>query len=476
MTLYSLFPIAPEIFLISSICFVLVLDVFISDSKRIITYWSSVIAVIITALLSLLTFNHEITILFSGSVIIDPISSLLKTFSSLLIAICFIYSKDYLIKNNLFKGEFFILSLFTLLGIFVMTSSHNLLILYLGLEILALSLYTLIAFNRDSAIATESAIKYFVLGAIASGTLLYGISFIYGITGSIQFDLISNYYLSNNSNLGISLLALAFILVAIAFKFGAAPFHMWLPDVYQGSSAPVTLLIGTAPKVAAFVITWRILVDALGPLFMYWKEIVFFLIVLSLLVGNLAAIAQTNLKRMLAYSTISHVGYILMGFVALSEGGLSASLFYVVVYTLTAALAFGMIIILSSKKKEAQNIEDFSGLNEKSPWFAFILLIAMFSMAGVPPFPGFYAKLLVLSSVIDAGMLWLAIIGIITAVIGAFYYLRVIWFMYFNKPKGKFTPNGDTIFNYSLAFNAVVLVAIGLLPSYLLNLCNYLLL
>ena len=456
MTLYSLFPIAPEIFLISSICFVLVLDVFISDSKRIITYWSSVIAVIITALLSLLTFNHEITILFSGSVIIDPISSLLKTFSSLLIAICFIYSKDYLIKNNLFKGEF--------------------LILYLGLEILALSLYTLIAFNRDSAIATESAIKYFVLGAIASGTLLYGISFIYGITGSIQFDLISNYYLYNNSNLGISLLALAFILVDIAFKFGAAPFHMWLPDVYQGSSAPVTLLIGTAPKVAAFVITWRILVDALGPLFMYWKEIVFFLIVLSLLVGNLAAIAQTNLKRMLAYSTISHVGYILMGFVALSEGGLSASLFYVVVYTLTAALAFGMIIILSSKKKEAQNIEDFCGLNEKSPWFAFMLLIAMFSMAGVPPFPGFYAKLLVLSSVIDAGMLWLAIIGIITAVIGAFYYLRVIWFMYFNKPKGKFTPNGDTIFNYTLAINAVVLVAIGLLPSYLLNLCNYLLL
>ena len=265
MTLYSLFPIAPEIFLISSICFVLVLDVFLSDSKRIITYWSSLIAVIFTALLSLLTFNHDIIILFSGSVIIDPISSLLKTFSSLLIAICFIYSKDYLIKNNLFKGEFFILSLFTLLGIFVMTSSHNLLILYLGLEILALSLYTLIAFNRDSAIATARAIKYIVLGAIDSGTLLYGISFIYGITGSIQFDLISNYYLSNNSNLGISLLALAFILVAIAFKFGAAPFHMWLPDVYQGSSAPVTLLIGTAPKVAEFVITWRILVDSLGP-------------------------------------------------------------------------------------------------------------------------------------------------------------------------------------------------------------------
>ncbi|OUU78646.1 MAG: NADH-quinone oxidoreductase subunit N [Gammaproteobacteria bacterium TMED78] len=476
MSIESLILIKAEIFLLLSICFILIFDVFISSSQRVITFWLSLAAVIITAILSLSTLNNDTTILFSGSVVIDQVSSMLKAFSSFLLAICFIYSKEYLISNKLFKGEYFVLSLFTLLGIFVMISAHNLLVLYLGLEILALSLYTLIAFNRDSATAIESAIKYFVLGAIASGSLLYGISFIYGVTGSIQFDLINSYYEVNGSNSGVSLLALAFILVALAFKFGAAPFHMWLPDVYQGSPAPVTLIIGTIPKIAAFAITWRFLVESLGSLFINWQDIILVLIVASLLLGNLVAIAQTNLKRMLAYSTISHVGYILMGFVAGTPEGLSASLFYTLVYTLTAAAAFGMIIILSSKGKEAENIDDFSGLNDKSPWFAFLFLVVMFSMAGVPPFVGFYAKLLVLSSIIDADMIWLAVIGVLTAVIGAFYYLRVIWYMYFNKPNNKFVPNGGLSFSNILSINAIALIILGFFPGILLTACNYLLL
>ncbi len=314
--------------------------------------------------------------------------------------------------------------------------------------------------------------KYFVLGAIASGTLLYGVSILYGVTGTVQLDELAVHFAATDSLNVPALLGLAFIIVGVAFKFGAVPFHMWLPDVYQGAPAPVALFIGTAPKIAAFALAWRVLVEGLGGLHGSWQDMVAILAVLSLGVGNLVALVQGNLKRMLAYSTISHVGFILMGFVAGTEMGIAAALFYTLVYSLTAASAFGMIILLSRKGFEAERADDFKGLNARSPWFAFMMLMVMFSMAGVPPFVGFYAKLVVLGSVIDADMLWLAVTGVAFAVIGAFYYLRIVWFMYFVEPKEDAPLVAELDFRVVLSGNALALLVLGVFPGGLLDLCS----
>ena len=467
----DLTPVAAEIFLISAICVVLIVDVFLKKEQRLVTFYLAILSLIGAAVCSVYFGVDETTIVLNGAFIGDQAGNVLKLFSYLVIAVVFLYSRDYLLSTGLFRGEFFVLSLFGLLGVMVMISAHNLLILYLGLELLSLSLYALVAFDRDSGIAAEAAMKYFVLGAIASGTLLYGISVLYGVTGTIHIDELAEHFsLSGDTNVP-ALLGLAFVIVGVAFKFGAVPFHMWLPDVYQGARTPVTLFVATAPKLAAFALAWRFLIEGLGDLHSSWQDMVVVLSVLSLAVGNVVAIVQTNLKRMLAYSTISHVGFILMGFIAGTEDGIRAAMFYTLTYVIMAAAAFGMIIALSRKGFEAENLDDFKGLNARSPWFASMMLMVMFSMAGVPPFVGFYAKLAVLSSVLDVGLVWLAVLGVIFTVIGAFYCIRIVWYMYFTAPKDTYELEVANDFRFILSANALALLVLGLFPGFLLDLC-----
>jgi len=467
----DLAPAAAEIFLAIAICVVLLVDTLVSQEQRNITFRLSMLALVGASACSLLFGVQETVTTFNGSFIADQAGTVLKMFAYLVVAVVFLYSRDYLNRAGLFKGEFFVLALFALLGIMVMISAYSLLTLYLGLEILSLSLYTLIAFNRKSATAAEAAMKYFVLGAIASGTLLYGISILYGVTGTINLGELATYFTAPESLSVPVLLGLAFIIVAVAFKFGAVPFHMWLPDVYQGAPTPVTLFIGSAPKIAVFALAWRVLVDGLGGLHGSWQDMLVVLCVLSLGIGNVVAIAQSNLKRMLAYSTISHVGFILMGFIAGSEDGLRAAMFYTLTYVLMAAAAFGMIILLSRKGFEAENLEDFKGLNARSPWFALMMLMVMFSMAGAPPLVGFYAKLVVLGSVLDAGLLWLALVGVFFAAIGAFYYLRVVWYMYFAEPVEDVPLEAAQDFRLIVTLNGLALLGLGVFPGSLLDLC-----
>ena len=477
---------APEIFLVCAISVILVVDVFLPPALRRATFYLTMLALLGTALCSVYFGAGERTTLLFEGFVADPAGNALKLFAYAIVAIVFLYSRDYLEREGLLKGEYFILGLFALLGIMVMISANSLLILYLGLELLSLALYALVAFDRESSIAAESAMKYFVLGAIASGTLLYGVSVLYGITGTVDIGELGAYFSSGESPQVAALLGLAFVIVGVAFKFGAVPFHMWLPDVYQGARTPVTLFISTAPKLASFALAWRVMVEGLGGLHGSWQDMVIVLSVLSLAVGNMAAIAQTNLKRMLAYSTISHVGFILMGFIAGTPQGLSAAMFYTIAYAFMAAAAFGMIILVSREGFEADNIADFKGLNAREPWFAFMMLMIMFSMAGIPLFVGFYAKLVVLESVLDAGLVWLAVLGVFFAVIGAFYYLRVIWFMYFAEPVESTEAAGEAADGHQpvaaleastglrivVSTNALLLLGLGLFPGALLDLCS----
>ncbi len=463
---------AAEIFLTTAICVILLVDAFLEQRHRMMTFRLAILALIGAALCSAFIVPEGSITILNEAFIADPAGNILKLFSYLVVALVFLYSRDYLVRAGLFKGEFFILGLFGLLGVMVMISANNLLILYLGLELLSLSLYALVAFDRESGVAAESAMKYFVLGAIASGTLLYGISVLYGVTGTIDIGGLAEYFAASDGLNVPAMLGLAFVTVGVAFKFGAVPFHMWLPDVYQGSPTPVTLFVGTAPKIAAFALTWRLLVEGLGELHGSWQDMVIVLSVLSLAVGNVVAIAQTNLKRMLGYSTISHVGFILMGFVAGTEEGIRAAMFYTLTYVLMAAAAFGVLMVLSRKGFEAENLDDFKGLNARSPWFALMMMMVMFSMAGVPPFVGFYAKLVVLSSVLDAGLVWLAVAGVMFAVVGAFYYVRLVWYMYFTEPSeapGLQVPNDLRVV---LSANVLGLLALGLFPGALLDLCS----
>jgi len=462
---------APEIFLAAAICVVLLVDVFLKQEQRQLTYLLAMLALVGASATSIFANVSQPMVTFSGSFVTDPAGGALKLIAYLLVALVFLYSRNYLEERDLFKGEFFILSLFGLLGIMVMISANSMLTMYLGLELLSLSLYALVAFDRDSPVAAESAMKYFVLGAIASGTLLFGISLLYGVTGTIEFSALA---LALSGNEGISLpaaLGLVFVVVGVAFKFGAVPFHMWLPDVYEGAPTPVTLFIGSVPKIGAFALSWRVLVEALGPMHPSWHAMLVVLSLLSLVIGNIVAIAQTNLKRMLAYSTISHVGFILMGFIAGTEKGIEAAMYYTMAYVLMAAAAFGMIMVLSRRGFEAERIEDFKGLNQRSPWFAWMMLFIMASMAGVPPLVGFWAKLAVLDAVINAGFLWLAVVSVVLAVIGAFYYLRVIWYMFFDEAADHAPLSSAFDLKLVISANSLLLLGLGLFPGLLLDLC-----
>ena len=462
---------AAEIFLAGAICAVLLVDVFLRPEQRQITYLLAMLALVGAAAFSAFSGAGPAELTFSGSFVSDAAGGVLKMVAYLVVALVFLYSRAYLEEHGLFKGEFFILTLFGLLGIMIMISAHSMLIMYLGLEVLSLSLYALVALNRDSAIAAESAMKYFVLGAIASGTLLYGISMLYGVAGTLDLAGLATALAGPEGMSMPAILGLVFIVVGVAFKFGAVPFHMWLPDVYEGAPTPVTLFIASAPKIAAFALTWRVLIEALAEMHSSWQGMLIVLSVLSLAIGNVVAIAQTNLKRMLAYSTISHVGFILFGFIAGTEEGIEAAMFYTLTYVLMSAAAFGMIILLSRQGFEAERLEDFKGLNQRSPWFALMMLIIMFSMAGVPPLVGFYAKLVVLEALVDTGLVWLAGFGVLLAVVGAFYYLRVIWYMYFAEPMDRAPLAGAGDLRIVISANSLALLALGFFPGFLLDLC-----
>ncbi len=464
-------PAAPEIFVLAMACTVLIVDLFLTEKNRVITYLLSQTTLLGAAVLTVSLHSAAPQVTFSGTFISDSLADVLKVFIYLITAVVFLYSREYLIARKLFKGEFFVLGLFAVLGMMILVSGYNMLTLYLGLELLSLSMYAMVAMHRDSMPSSEAAMKYFILGAIASGMLLYGMSLIYGATGSLDIAEIAAYIQNSSSDDMVLLLGLVFILVALAFKLGAVPFHMWIPDVYHGAPTAITLFISTAPKIAAFAMVMRLLTDGLGGLLTQWQDILVILAALSIAVGNVVAIAQGNIKRMLAYSTISHVGFLFLGVLAGTDEGYSAAMFYVLVYALMSLGAFGMVILLSRAGFEADNIADFKGLNERSPWFAFMMLILMFSMAGVPPTVGFYAKLAVLSAVVDVGLVWLAVFGVLFAVVGAFYYLRIVKFMYFEKPEDKAPLATDFDMRAVISANALVVLALGIFPGSLIALC-----
>src|SRR5215470_18017191 len=359
----------------------------------------------------------------------DPIASVLKLVTYLAVSVCFVYSRQYLAERGMLRGEYFVLALFATLGMMVMISANSLLVLYLGLELMSLCLYSLIALNRDSTVSTEAAMKYFVLGALASGLLLYGMSMLYGATGTLNIEQIAQLIGAGKANRVAAVFGLVFVVAGIAFKLGVVPFHMWIPDVYDGAPTAMTLFIGAAPKVAAFAMAVRLLVNGLLDLAVDWQQMLVVMALLSMGIGNIAAIAQTNLKRMLAYSTIAHMGFMLLGLLAGVVGGnrlsaddaYSAALFYVIVYVIMTLGAFGMLVYLSRAGFECENLEDLRGLNRRSPWLAVLMLILMFSLAGIPPTAGFYAKLAVFSAAVNAGWLWLAVAGVLLSLVGAFY-------------------------------------------------------
>ncbi len=463
-------PALPEIFVLAMACTILILDLFIKDKNRTVTYLLSLATLVGAAILTISLGGEGRQLTFNDMFVIDPMGSVLKVFIYLITAVVFVYSRQYLQLREMYRGEYFVLGLFAVLGMMVMVSAHSMLTMYIGLELLSLSLYAMVAFQRDSLHATEAALKYFVLGALAAGMLLYGMSLVYGMTGSLDLAEIGAYVAMNPDNV-VLLVGLAFVVVGIAFKLGAVPFHMWVPDVYHGAPTSVTLFIGTAPKIAAFAMVMRLLVEGLGDLHDQWQNMLIVLAIASIAIGNVVAIAQTNIKRMLAYSTISHVGFILLGILAGTESGYSSAMFYVVVYALMSMGGFGMIILLSRSGFEADRLEDFKGLNERSPWMAFMMLILLFSMAGVPPAVGFYAKLAVLQSVVDVGLVWLAVFAVVFSVIGAFYYLRVVKVMYFDKPQDNSPIQAGFDMRVVLSANSLGILALGIFPAVLMQWC-----
>jgi len=472
--LSDLYTISAEIFLLCGVSVILLLDLFLSETRRNVTYFLSLFVLVVTSVISLLVFDVEPRVVMNGLVVSGPLSATLKSILCGLIAIGLIYSKDYLQCRGLHRGEYYSLTLFAALGMMVMASSNHFLSLYLGLELLSLSLYAMVALRRDSGRSSEAAIKYFVLGAIASGMLLYGMSMIYGATGNLNIEAIVSSINSGNSDLNLLRLGLVFIIVGVGFKLGAVPFHMWIPDVYQGSPTSVTLLIGTAPKIAAFAFIIRLLAESLGhpSLHQEWSQMLTVLAVASLLIGNVVAIAQTNFKRMLAYSTIAHMGFLLLGFLTGSMNGYSASLFYILTYVFMALAGFGVILLLSKDGFEAEELSDLGGLSRSNPWSAFLLMIVMFSMAGIPPTVGFWSKLFIIQSVIEFESVWLAVVAVMTSLIGAFYYLRVVKIMYFDSNESSTTRIRYRAGLVVFSINGLMLLGMGLFPGWLLLLCQ----
>ncbi len=468
-----LWPAYPELFLLVMACLILIVDLFISDDNRIVTYGLTQFTLAGCAVLTFFTGNAEPVYTFNGMFVDDLMADTLKLLTCLAVITILVYARAYTAARGMFRGEFFTLALFATLGMMVMISANHLLTLYLGLELLSLSLYAMVALQRDSVQATEAAMKYFVLGALASGMLLYGMSMLYGATGTLEITELAQLSAEGVRAQAVLVFGLVFIVAGLGFKLGAVPFHMWVPDVYQGAPTAVTLFIGSAPKFAAFAIVMRLLAQAMGAdaLVEEWRQMLLIMAVLSLAIGNLAAIMQTNLKRMLAYSAISHMGFLLLGVLSGTIDGYAAAMFYVVVYVLMTLGAFGIILLLSRDGFEAENLDDYKGLNQRSPWYAFLMLLLMFSMAGIPPTVGFYAKLSVLQAVVQIGWWWVAVIAVVFSLIGAFYYLRIVKLMYFDAPldHAPVTASGDV--RALLTVNGLAMLVLGIAPQPLMVLC-----
>jgi NADH-quinone oxidoreductase subunit N len=490
----------PEIFLLAAACAILVVDLFLPESHRWVTFALSLGTLLgcalLTTVVTVKTGGLHAYTFYSNMFVSDLMASVLKMFTYMAVALCLVYSRTYISDRGLYRGEYFVLVLFATLGMMVMISANHFLTLYLGLELMSLCLYSLVALNRDSAVSTEAAMKYFVLGALASGLLLYGMSMIYGATGTLEITEVARRAAAilqsdTPSSKPVLAFGLVFVVAGLAFKLGVVPFHMWIPDVYDGAPSSVTLLIGSGPKLAAFAMAMRLLVGALQPLSgdtaqlqSGWQDMLIILSVLSMAVGNLAAIAQTNIKRMLAYSTISHMGFMLLGLLSGVVAGntlsatdaWSSAMFYAVVYVLMSLGAFGMVVLLSRAGFEAERIDDFRGLNARSPWLAFIMLLLMFSLAGIPPTVGFFAKLSVIQSVVSVGdtrHLALAVFAVMMSLIGAFYYLRVVKLMYFDEPQDKRSVDIRLDSGILLSANGLAVLVLGLFPQSLMQVCWY---
>ena len=465
-------PAVPEIFILVMACAILILDLFLNDSNRHVGYFLTLATLVGAAVVTVRSFHHTAVYTFNHMFVADMLSDVLNLAIYGLTFFVLVYSRRYLRERGMFRGEYFVLALFGVVGMMIMTSAAHFLTLYLGLELLSLSQYALVAFQRDSSRATEAAMKYFVLGALASGMLLYVMSMLYGVTGSLDIGLVRQKIEAISSGNVVLIFGLVFIVVGLAFKLGAVPFHMWIPDVYEGAPTAVTLYVGTMPKLAAFAMIIRLLVGGLQGLSANWQEMFLIMAVLSMALGNVAAIAQTNIKRMLAYSTISHMGFFLLGIVSAGPAGYGAAMFYMLVYTTMSLGGFGMVILLSRAGFEAERLDDFKGLNQRSPWHAFIMLLLMFSMAGVPPTAGFFAKLLVFQAIVNAGYVWLAAVGVLLSVVGAFYYLRVVKLMYFDAPVDSSPIKVDADLQLMMGINGLAMIAVTPWVGALVNLCS----
>jgi len=463
----------PEIFVATMACVVLVADLFVTEKRRGLTHTLALLVLVFAAIITLRVMvpAGESVLAFSETFVRDRFSDVIKLFAYLVLAGVFVYAKHFLRAAGLFKGEFYSLSLFALLGVMIMLSAASMLTVYLGLELLALSSYALVAFDRDSASGSEAAMKYFILGSLASGILLYGMSLVFGATGTLQLGEISQALAGGVSDNLMLSFGLAFMVVGIAFKLGAVPFHMWLPDVYQGAPAAITLLLSSLPKLGYLALAIRLLADGMGNAHADWQAMLAVLAALSLILGNVVAIAQSNIKRMLAYSTISHVGFILLGILAGSPAGYAAAMFYTIVYSIMSAGAFAVMILLSGNGVEAENLDDFKGLAKRSPWYALMMLMIMFSLAGIPVFVGFFAKWQVIAAAIQAGFVGLSVLAVITAVIGAFYYLRVVKLMYFDEPENTEPVTAPIDFRAVLTVNGLAMLGLGIFSGGLIGVC-----
>lgn len=466
-------PASSEIFMLIMVCVVMLADLTAGDNRRYVAYLLTQITLLGCAVLTFVSFSTEVKQTFHGMYVDDTMADILKLMVYGTVSSVLVYSHAYISDRGMLKGEFFSLILFATLGMMVMISASHFLTLYIGLELLSLSLYALVALRRDSVVATEAAMKFFVLGALASGFLLYGMSMVYGATGTLHVSQLAQIIQSEASSKEVLVIGLVFIVAGISFKLSAAPFHMWAPDVYQGAPTAVTLFIGSAPKLAAFGFVMRLLVEGMGEMVADWQGMLVIMAVLSMAVGNIAAIAQTNIKRMLAYSTISHMGFLLLGFISADSNGYSSALFYVIAYVLMTLGTFAMIMLLCRNGFEAEEINDFKGLSKRNSWYALITLLLMLSLAGIPPMIGFYAKFAVLQAVVNAGYVWLAVAAVLFSLIGAFYYLRIIKLMYFDEPETNepLVPNSDV--KILLSANGFAVLALGIFPQALMGLSLY---
>ncbi|ANH67828.1 NADH-quinone oxidoreductase subunit NuoN [Mitsuaria sp. 7] len=474
----------PEILLLALACVVALVDLFVTDPRRTTTYWLTQLSLAVVGVMHFAAMGDAPTETMQGMLVVDPLSHLLSGVSAVALIITLVYARPYAESRDILKGELFTLSLLVLLGVNVMVAANNFLTTYLGLELMSLSLYALTALRRDHTISTEAAMKYFVLGALASGFLLYGLSMMYGATGSLSIPRVFEVISTGTVNKGVLVLGVVFVVAGLGFKLGAAPFHMWVPDVYQGAPTAATLLIGGAPKLAALGMTLRLLVEGMLPLATDWQQMMLVMAVASLVVGNLAAIAQSNLKRMLAYSTISQMGFVVLGLASGVVNGqpdmhalnaYSSAMFYAISYVLTTLGSFGLIMLLARQGFESEQISDLAGLFKRSPWFAFVMAIYMFSLAGIPPMVGFYGKLAVLQAMVTTGQslyIWLAVIAVLLSLVGAFYYLRVVKVMFFDEPTDHSPVTAPADARVVMSLNGAAVLVLGLVPSGLLALCT----